>query len=149
MRLPWQKESSAAAKTTTPPASSTVSSPEKSIEAQEAQESQEPQDGEGRIIFTTEDEKSNSPTSFNHPQTAEQVVRHTAQSRAANAKETDIDRARTASRATEASNVDEAGDDDKSKYPKALPLAVLTFGLCLSTFVVALDNTIIGTIHNS
>lgn len=39
---------------------------------------------------------------------------------------------------------DEAGVDDESKYPKALPLALLTFGLCLTTFVIALDNTIIG-----
>lgn len=35
--------------------------------------------------------------------------------------------------------------EDESKYLKAFPLAVLTFGLCLSTFVVALDNTIIAT----
>lgn len=41
---------------------------------------------------------------------------------------------------------DEEGVDDESKYHKALPLAILTFGLCMSTFVVALDNTIIGII---
>lgn len=40
---------------------------------------------------------------------------------------------------------DEAGVDDESKYPKALPLTLLTFGLCVSIFVVALDNTIIAT----
>ncbi|KAL9620790.1 MAG: hypothetical protein Q9160_004690 [Pyrenula sp. 1 TL-2023] len=39
----------------------------------------------------------------------------------------------------------EPGVDDESKYPKALPLALLTLGLCLSIFVVALDNTIIAT----
>ena len=43
---------------------------------------------------------------------------------------------------------DQAGNDaDESKYPKALPLWLLTLGLCLSTFVVALDNTIIGKFY--
>ncbi|KAK6528306.1 hypothetical protein TWF281_009550 [Arthrobotrys megalospora] len=36
-------------------------------------------------------------------------------------------------------------DDDESKYPGGLTLAVLTIGLCLSTFVIALDNSIIAT----
>lgn len=27
--------------------------------------------------------------------------------------------------------------DDESKYPKGLPLAILTFGLCMATFVVS------------
>ena len=35
-------------------------------------------------------------------------------------------------------------EDDETNYPKGLPLAILTFGLCMVTFVVALDNTIIG-----
>ena len=35
--------------------------------------------------------------------------------------------------------------EDESKYPKGLPLTFLTLGLCLTTFVVALDNTIIAT----
>lgn len=39
--------------------------------------------------------------------------------------------------------VDEQNDD--SKYPGGGALAVLTFGLCMATFVVALDNTIIAT----
>ena len=39
--------------------------------------------------------------------------------------------------------VDEQNDD--SKYPGGGKLAVLTFGLCMATFVVALDNTIIAT----
>ena len=46
--------------------------------------------------------------------------------------------------ADEAENtVDEQNDD--SKYPGGATLAVLTFGLCMATFVVALDNTIIAT----
>lgn len=45
--------------------------------------------------------------------------------------------------AGEKAQVDEV--EDESKYPKALPLYLLTFGLALATFVVALDNTIIGT----
>ncbi|KAG7001509.1 MFS-type transporter cdmB [Physcia stellaris] len=39
--------------------------------------------------------------------------------------------------------VDEQNDD--SKYPGGGALAILTFGLCMATFVVALDNTIIAT----
>ena len=37
------------------------------------------------------------------------------------------------------------GEDDESKYATGLPLHLLTVGLVLSTFVVALDNTIIAT----
>jgi hypothetical protein len=36
-------------------------------------------------------------------------------------------------------------DEDESKYPRGLPLFILTAGLFLATFVVALDNTIIAT----
>ncbi|KAL9107727.1 MAG: hypothetical protein Q9227_007442 [Pyrenula ochraceoflavens] len=39
----------------------------------------------------------------------------------------------------------ESAVDDESKYPHGFPLWFLTFGLCVSTFVVALDNTIIAT----
>jgi len=35
--------------------------------------------------------------------------------------------------------------NDESKYPGGAKLAVLTFGLCMAIFVVALDNTIIAT----
>lgn len=48
---------------------------------------------------------------------------------------------RTNSTATASS----AGGEDLSKYKTGLPLFLLTFGLALSTFVVALDNTIIAT----
>ena len=34
--------------------------------------------------------------------------------------------------------------EDESKYPSGVALTLLTLGLCMSTFVVALDNTIIG-----
>ena len=44
---------------------------------------------------------------------------------------------------TAGDTVDEQNDD--SKYPGGVTLAVLTFGLCMATFVVALDNTIIAT----
>ncbi|EXJ77514.1 hypothetical protein A1O3_09741 [Capronia epimyces CBS 606.96] len=42
-------------------------------------------------------------------------------------------------------NDNEPGQDDESKYTQGLPLHLLTFGLTLSTFVIALDNTIIAT----
>ena len=57
------------------------------------------------------------------------------------------DKADKSNEAAEAPDTKEVGDgshDEESKYPKALPLALLTFGLALATFVVALDNTIIG-----
>jgi len=47
----------------------------------------------------------------------------------------------TATQSTEG----EPGEDDESKYITGAPLYLLTFGLTLSTFVVALDNTIIAT----
>ena len=37
--------------------------------------------------------------------------------------------------------------DDDTKYPGGFALGILTFGLCMSTFVVALDNTIIGEFY--
>ncbi|EPS44955.1 hypothetical protein H072_993 [Dactylellina haptotyla CBS 200.50] len=36
-------------------------------------------------------------------------------------------------------------EDDESKYPGGVALVILTIGLCLSTFVIALDNSIIAT----
>jgi fucose permease len=39
--------------------------------------------------------------------------------------------------------IEEAEDD--SKYPSGLKLWILSLGLCLTTFVIALDNTIIAT----
>ncbi|KAI4128955.1 MAG: hypothetical protein LQ347_003961 [Umbilicaria vellea] len=42
-------------------------------------------------------------------------------------------------------NIDEEEKEDETVYPGGAALAVLTFGLCMATFVVALDNTIIAT----
>jgi len=39
----------------------------------------------------------------------------------------------------------EEDQDDESKYLTGLPLIILTMGLCLTTFIIALDNTIIAT----
>ena len=46
--------------------------------------------------------------------------------------------------------VEEEGQEkeDETKYPGGVALALLTLGLCMSTFVVALDNTIIGKSNN-
>ena len=38
----------------------------------------------------------------------------------------------------------EEEEQDDREYPGGFTLATLTFGLCLATFVIALDNTIIG-----
>ncbi|GAB7357623.1 hypothetical protein MBLNU459_g0122t2 [Dothideomycetes sp. NU459] len=40
---------------------------------------------------------------------------------------------------------DEDEEDDESRYPKSLKLALITVSLCLSVFCLALDNTIIAT----
>ena len=139
MKFPWQKALPLAEKTTVP---STASPLDRSIELQE------PQDEETRIIPVPEDEQPNSLSSSDRPEATEQVVTDSDPSRTAEEIEAETDLAPTASGATEASSVGEAGEDDESKYPKALPLAILTFGLCMSTFVVALDNTIIGELYN-
>ena len=39
---------------------------------------------------------------------------------------------------------EEKEEEDDNVYPGGAALAILTFGLCMATFVVALDNTIIG-----
>lgn len=140
MRFSWQKVSAEAQTPTAPAIISTTSTAEKSNEPQL------PQDEESRIVPIPEDEKSGSRTSTERAEAIAQGVDHTDTGRSAAAKEAGADLVLTTSTATEASTVGEAGEDDESKYPKALPLAILTFGLCLSTFVVALDNTIIGTL---
>lgn len=54
--------------------------------------------------------------------------------------------AQTTSATTAPSDADDApGEDDETKYIRGLPLHLLTLGLALSTFVIALDNTIIAT----
>lgn len=60
-------------------------------------------------------------------------------------EETTTESTRSMSAATGDSDAGQPGEDDESKYPKGGPLAILTFGLCLATFVVALDNTVIAT----
>jgi hypothetical protein len=138
MKLPWQNESSEAQHPTTVPS---ISTPEKMTEVQEPHDHK---DGERLIIPIPEDEKSSSRTSIDNHQAVEKDVGAPEEGRTAEDKEAETDLVPSASRATEASSVGDNGEDDESKYPKAFPLAILTFGLCLSTFVVALDNTIIG-----
>jgi hypothetical protein len=46
---------------------------------------------------------------------------------------------------TEVKQTGDENADDASKYPTGTKLALLTFGLAMATFVVALDNTIIAT----
>ncbi|ERF74671.1 hypothetical protein EPUS_00801 [Endocarpon pusillum Z07020] len=139
MKFPWQKKPLQPERATNP---STPSSPEKSIEPHPPQQ---PQDGETRVIPVPEDKQSNPRTSLERSEAAEEPVADTDQSRTAEGKEAETDLVFTASRTTQPSSVGEAGEDDESKYPKTLPLVLLTFGLCMSTFVVALDNTIIAT----
>ena len=54
--------------------------------------------------------------------------------------------AQTTSATTAPSEADAGpGEDDETKYIRGLPLHLLTLGLTMSTFVIALDNTIIAT----
>lgn len=59
--------------------------------------------------------------------------------------ETKEDLTRSASTPTQSTNPDEPGENNESKYIKGLPLHLLTLGLTLTIFVIALDNTIIAT----
>lgn len=59
------------------------------------------------------------------------------------------DRSAKTEKAAEEQNGAETEADDESKYPGGFALGILTFGLCMATFVVALDNTIIGELSNS
>ena len=49
---------------------------------------------------------------------------------------------------TEMIEEEEQEKEDESKYPSGVALTLLTLGLCMSTFVVALDNTIIGKLSS-
>lgn len=51
---------------------------------------------------------------------------------------------RTATTTTQ-SSAGQPGEDDESKYIKGAPLYLLTFGLSIATFCIALDNTILAT----
>ena len=77
--------------------------------------------------------------------TAAAAVIVSADERSASDKEKAADPARSTATPADAPEDSDAGEDDDSKYPRALPLALLTFGLCLSLFVVALDSSIIAT----
>jgi fucose permease len=73
------------------------------------------------------------PTAAADPENAVQSEKHEELNRTVTAATTSSDQA------------GEPGEDDESKYATGLPLHLLTLGLVLSTFVVALDNTIIAT----
>ncbi|KAL2430531.1 MFS-type efflux pump MFS1 [Exophiala dermatitidis] len=73
------------------------------------------------------------------------VNQHGASTETEKNEATHHDLTRTVSTATESTDAGEPGEDDESKYATGLPLYLLTFGLTLSTFVMALDNTIIAT----
>jgi len=60
--------------------------------------------------------------------------------------EVESEKLQTVERSNSTATASSAGEEeDLSKYKQGLPLYLLTFGLALSTFVVALDNTIIAT----
>lgn len=118
--------------TATPSAPSTADSPVKSIA--------EPELGDEKRVVENENEDvvaDGGVTGAVAPLTA------STDEKGQNVDETELQR--RASSATQDSDAGAAVDEDDSKYPKGGTLAILTFGLCLATFVVALDNTIIAT----
>lgn len=140
MKFPWS--------TAKEPEESTSSSESGVVQTPTATHTQSPvsteiQDPEKRSI-------QQDPTSSQtpqHQQTAISEPTHTDNQKEGilSGDEKNDDLTRTVSAATQSSDAGEPGEDDESKYIRGAPLYLLTFGLVLSTFVVALDNTIIAT----
>jgi Major Facilitator Superfamily len=129
MRLPWSKKgplSDEPSKGSDPYTdSNTTSSNEEPVSSSQP-------------ISTVTDEKSSG--AINHDNEGQVESRENPTT---DEKEQTVER--TLSTATEDSSVGVPGEDDESQYPKAVQIYLLTFGLAMSTFVVALDNTIIAT----
>lgn len=94
-------------------------------------------DKEASSNSSTEDATQNGDAVLTQPNVTAEAESETVQPESEKAEPLE----RTASAATASS----AGGEDLTKYKTGLPLFLLTFGLLLSTFVVALDNTIIAT----
>jgi len=122
MRLPWRK--AIEPKKATPTSSSTTS-----FEGQNGQEST------ATAAEVTSATAATEPIAENEAQTTTQAEEQPEKSEALE---------RTVSTAT-ASSAGEPGEEDESKYMKGSKLYLLTFGLFLAIFVLALDNTIIAT----
>lgn len=128
MRLPWSKAQVAETKSSSPTTNSEIAA-----------------EGDSKLVPSTESStppsKSATPLlDEKHEATDQQQSRPVTETQhQAESNEKDVIQ-RTASTATSTNE-----ENDETKYKTGLPLVLLTVGLALSTFVVALDNTIIAT----
>lgn len=120
MRFPWSKS--------VDPEKDTTPSQDSSVEATD--EATHPEDSSSPIL----DEKNTGKEVVNPPVNEDETV-----------SETQDDKGHVIERTESTATASTNGEEDISKYKTGLPLYLLTFGLALSTFVVALDNTIIAT----
>lgn len=119
MRLLWRKATEPEKATPTPSSSTNFEGQESTATAAEV----------------TSATAATEPNAENEVQTTTQAEEQPEKSEALE---------RTVPTAT-ASFAGEPGEDDESKYMKGSKLYLLTFGLFLATFIIALDNTIIAT----
>ena len=151
MRFPWQKQG----RDPVPAAEQREGSSEPPTQDQSREDSNQGEkpsiDNKESMIPSSTEEKSSPRPSL---QTSDAVTRDRKESGIQTVTpgpdgDTNTRLEPTASRATQASSVGEAGEDDESKYPGLIQLASLTFGLCVAVFLIALDNTIIGSLDHS
>ena len=136
MHLPWPKTKQEAIKSSEPSDSQTPSPKQDPITSNDIR-------ADGTLALTSDAGQDGDDSSA--PVLPAEVDKN--QFEAADDMVTD-EKASTLERAVSAvtqSSAGDPGEDDESKYPKPAQLYLLTFGLAMSTFVIALDNTIIAT----
>ena len=137
MRLPWSKTKQEAVESSEPFDSQIPSSDEDPTTSNNIKADGTPGTAPGT---TPDDHHSSAPV---QPTEVDRKQLETADGVVADEKLSPLER--TVSAATQSSAGEGPGEDDESKYPKPAQLYLLTFGLAMSTFVIALDNTIIAT----
>jgi hypothetical protein len=124
-------------KASTPSSTTAGDTPEQSIVPQEA-----PVAGAVGVNEERKDDAAAGSSSFQeHAVENEKVVEHYAPGNTSNDPITEN---KDVEATAEASENTEEDDEANIVYPSGLKLALLTFGLCMAVFVVALDNTIIA-----
>jgi len=87
---------------------------------------------------------SPSPTRHNDVYQAEKESRIITEAGESPENNASVENAAVARPEAEGDNGDSNDEEDEIVYPGGVQLALLTFGLCMATFTIALDNTIIG-----
>ncbi|KAJ9497859.1 hypothetical protein H2202_006462 [Exophiala xenobiotica] len=134
MRLPWSKTKEAERSVTSSDSNTQEVSTSAQTNGPASMEVISHQKGSSNSdTITANPAVQSEPAAAADPENAVQSEKHEELNRTVTAATTSSDQA------------GEPGEDDESKYATGLPLHLLTLGLVLSTFVVALDNTIIAT----